>query len=93
MVKFLRDGKPAGRLNVENGVNMNYKGVHVNIDVDSFSELTPLNVNKMHKISIAGEDKLTGMQGRMLHQTGNVTEAEGEIVLLSVAFALANKQI
>lgn len=93
VVKFLKNGKPAGRLNIEHGVQMNYKGVHVNIDVHSLSELVPLNVNRAHKISIAGEDKLTGMQGRMLHQTGSLTEVEGEIVLLSVAFALANKQI
>ena len=92
-VTLLSNNEPAGSVNIEQGVRIEKDGNEVFIDAESTTGLIPLSVNEEHALSIASEDEFVGVSGRMLHQLKDMDEKESELVLISVAFALANKQI
>ena len=68
-------------------------GRKVYIDSLSATGLIPLELNDQHTLSIASEDEFVGASGRMLHKIQESDEKANELILVAVAFALADKQI
>ena len=92
-VELMHRDQTLGQVTIEDGVQIELNGSKVHIDASSTTGLIPLSVNDEHSISIAAEDEFVGVAGRMLHKLKDLEQEENELVLLSVAFALANKQI
>jgi|GEM_PF-2896692 len=92
-VTMTLDGKTIGEVSLADGLKVALNGREVHIDADSSSALIPLSVNDKHLLSIATADEETGVEGRMLHKIKEHTDEEGELILMAIAFALANKQI
>lgn len=92
-VKMSHNGKDIGLISTDNGLWIEMQGKKLHIDSVSSSGLIPLSINENHKISIATADEHTGIAGRMLHKIEQHDNKEGELIILSVAFALADKQI
>lgn len=92
-VELFHEDQALGQISIKNGVSLEHKGSKVHIDAYSGTGLIPLSVNDEHCISIAAEDEFVGVAGRMLHKLKDLDQDENELVLISVAFALANKQI
>ncbi len=86
-------GKEIGTINMEEGVRFNHMDRVLFIDSMSNSGLIPLTVNDEHTLSIATEDEYTGHTGRMLHSLATHDNRDAEMIILSIAFALADKQI
>lgn len=90
---YRSDGKTIGKVSVDNGLKINLKGKEVFIESHATSGLIPLSIDSKHILGIATADDQTGTGGRMLRKINDYKSEEGELILLSIAFALANKQI
>jgi hypothetical protein len=92
-VTMSQDEKPIGEVTITDGLQVKWLGHKLHIDAASGSGLIPLSIDDKLTLSIASADEHTASEGRMLHRISDQTAEESELVLLSIAFALANKQI
>lgn len=90
---YRSDGKSIGKVSVTDGLRINLRGQEVFIESYATSGLIPLSINNKHILGIATDDDQTGSGGRMLRKINDYKSEESELILLSIAFALANKQI
>lgn len=93
-VELLKKKKRTGRVSLENGLSVSLDNRQAKIEpYSSNSGLIPLLVDQHHKLSIAAADEHVGLAGRMLHKIEGIDIDEGELIVLTIAFALADKQI
>ena len=92
-VTMMKGLKVVGSVEVNNGLSIHLNGNHLHIDAQTTSELIPLTVNNEQKLSIISTDEDNGLPGRLLHKINQYSIEESELIILSVAFALADKQI
>ena len=92
-VTMMKGLKVVGSVEVSNGLSVHLNGNHLHIDAQTTSELIPLTVNNEQKLSIISTDENNGLPGRLLHKISQYSIEESELIILSVAFALADKQI
>ena len=92
-ITMMREGKSLGKVSTTNGVEIELRGNRSHIDSRRHSGLIPLTVNEDQKLSILSTDEDSGIPGRLLHKVNQYSENESELILLSIAFALADKQI
>ena len=92
-VTMMKELKEVGSVQIDNGLKVQLHGNHLHIDAISTSQMIPLTVNNEQKLSIISTDEDNGLPGRLLHKVNQYSVEESELILLSVAFALADKQI
>ncbi len=92
-VELLHQDRKIGEVSVQDGLQIKMNGHKLHIDANTTSGLIPLSIDDKHTLSIAAEDEFAGASGRMLHKIHETGEEESELILISIAFALANKQI
>lgn len=87
------DHKILGKVSIEEGVKIKLGRNQSNIRSYADAGLIPLSIDNKHILGIATDDELTGSGGRMLRKINDHNPGHSELIQLSVAFALANKQI
>lgn len=87
------DNKILGKVSIDDGVKIKLGQSQSNIRSFADAGLIPLSVDDRHILGIATDDELTGSGGRMLRKINDHKAGHSELIQLSVAFALANKQI
>ena len=94
VVELYKQKKAIGSVKIDDGLSIRMDNGQVHIDPhESRAGLIPLMVNQTHKLSIATADEHVGLAGRMLHKKDDIDINDGELIVLSIAFALADKQI
>jgi len=85
--------KPHGKISLDEGLRLDLRGSIASIEDFNGPGLIPLSLNDKEILGIATDDDLTGNAGRMLRKLSDYSAEQGELILLSLSFALANKQI
>ena len=92
-VDMRKNGRAGGQVTYTTGLEIQMNNHTLEIDAQSRTGLIPLRIDGHHKISIASSDDTTGSAGRMLHKVHEHTPEESELILVSLAYALATKEI
>lgn len=92
-VEMTQGGKAIGQVSLDSGLEIDLRGNRAQIDTSDVVGLIPLSLDKKEILGIATDDEQAGHTGRMLKKLNDYDEKDGELILLSISFALANKQI
>lgn len=85
--------KPHGTISLDDGISVDLNGSKASITDFDGPGLIPLSINDQEILGIATDDDMAGHSGRMLRKLSDYDADKGELILLSLSFALANKQI
>ena len=92
-IEMTANRKPHGKISLDDGISLDLNGSKASITDFDNPGLIPLSINDQEILGIATDDDLAGHSGRMLRKLNDYEVEQGELILLSLSFALANKQI
>lgn len=82
-----------GTMSLSGRIELAINKENVTIDLPQFNNLHPILVNGRHVWSVDAKEDTKGQQGRILKNVNTHSKEEDQLVLLSLAYVLADKQI
>ena len=92
-VRIVQKGKAKGDIDLKDGIKVIRGARTLNIDVRNNLELLPVEINGEAMLFIQSEEHAQTDQSRIIQRLKEHNEYEGELLLLSLAFALADRHV
>jgi len=92
-VRIIRNGKAKGDIDIKDGIKVIRGARTLHIDYNEGKELFPVKINGEPMLFIQAEEFAQTDQSRIVQKLKVHDDYEGELLLLSLAFALADKHV